>query len=105
MKKGVLSTIIATIGLFFVYWYHRNTAIQISSSSEMTMQQAEIMMSDISIFESIYSIIPISLGILGLLIGAISLKEKSKIGLLGIILSISIIILFFLPVWKYMITM
>lgn len=98
MKKGILSVIIACIGIYFVYWQNRKLCEGLVSMSELTLDDLEFSM---NIFSSVYKIIATSIGLLSLYIGIISLKNKNKISGIGIVLSIILIVLSFLPLCDF----
>ncbi len=98
MKKGIVSVGIAIVGIYFVYWHNRSICEGLVGSSELTVDDLEFSM---NIFADVYKIIATSIGLLSLYIGIISMKSKSKISILGIVLSIILILLSFLPLCEY----
>ncbi|TSE07748.1 hypothetical protein [Aquimarina algiphila] len=97
MKKGILSVIVATMGIYFVYWFNRGICETIILSSDTT----NVSEFSLHTFGNVYKIMTVSIGLLGLYLGVISMKNKKKIAITGITLSIIVIIISFLPLCEY----
>ncbi len=97
MKKGVLSVIVATMGIYFVYWFNRSIyeTVTLSSGTENVSEFS------LHTFSNVYKIMAMSIGLLGLYLGVISMKNKKKIAITGITLSIIVIIISFLSLYEY----
>ncbi|MDH7444092.1 hypothetical protein [Aquimarina sp. 2201CG14-23] len=99
MKKGVLSIVVAIIGFYCIYrfnvqLYHENLTItQQGTNSEI--------ISDLSVFKKTYKIIVFSLGLLSLYFAIISFLKKHKIGLIGIILALTLLLSCVFPFLEY----
>ncbi|GAA4278270.1 hypothetical protein [Aquimarina mytili] len=103
MKKGILSIVIAFIGIFMVYLKNRNELIALTHQEDVTKEDI-VSWSETYFIETIYNIYTIGaiiLALLALLLGVISVMQKHKIGIIGITISISAIVLSFIPLWKY----
>ncbi|EZH71569.1 hypothetical protein ATO12_07110 [Aquimarina atlantica] len=97
MKRGVLSVIIACIGFYFMYkinlsGYHAFLGIKENTEIAPTTQ----------VLSKLYKITILCIGLLSLYLGIISTIKKHKIGILGIVLSIVLIILACIPFSQYL---
>ncbi len=97
----MLSIIITLIGFYFVFKY--NTWIYDTISQELFLKK-ELnisILNNVTLFGRLYKIVIISIGLLGFYLGLIPFLKKHKIGLIGIILAIILIVLAFIPFWQY----
>lgn len=99
MKKGIASIIIACIGLYLVYhfnakWYTMALDIFIAKENKMHLYNELIS------FYRLTKIAGISIGLLSLYFGVISFLKQNKIGSIGILLAILLIICSFIPFWQ-----
>lgn len=97
MKRGVLSVIIACIGFYFMYkinlsGHHAFLGIKENTEIAPTTQ----------VLSKLYKITTLCIGLLSLYLGVISTLKKNKIGILGIVFSIVLIILACIPFSKYL---
>ncbi len=97
MKRGVLSVVIACIGFYFMYkinlsGYYSFLGIKENSEIAPTTQ----------VLGKLYKITTLCIGLLSLYLGIISTMKKYKIGILGIVFSIVLIILACIPFSKYL---
>ena len=103
MKAGTTSIILALIGILFLIWFNYQT-------SELFLNELQKMQSDSDLSPvmvtsgKLNKLIAIGIGLLGLLLGIKSLRNKNRIGIIGIVLSIILIILTFIPLWNYMLS-
>ncbi|WP_103865648.1 hypothetical protein [Aquimarina sp. I32.4] len=100
MKKGVLSICIAIIGIYFIYWFN----IDLYKKSVIFTEQSNntaISNSYIFKFAKTFTIATVCLGLLSLYFGVISFLKKNKVGGIGIILAVLLIICAFIPFWKH----
>jgi hypothetical protein len=101
MKKGVLSICIAIAGIYFVYWFNTHTYQQYSVFTEQSKNTLESK-PYIIIIAKTFKINSVCLGLLSLYFGIISFLKKSKLGGLGVILALILIVCSFIPFWKYL---
>ena len=103
MKTGTISIILALIGISFVIWFNFQTSEQILA--EVTKAQSSYELSPILVSNGkLNKLIAIGIGIIGLLFGFKSVRNKSRTGVIGIILSICLLIMTFIPIWAHMIS-
>lgn len=97
MKRGVLSVIIACIGFYFVY------KINLSGNPVFfgVTENSEIAPTT-QVFSKLHKITTLCIGLLSLYLGIIATIKKNKIGILGILLSIVLIILACIPFSQYL---
>ncbi|KAA1242798.1 hypothetical protein [Aquimarina sp. RZ0] len=96
----MLSIIVSGIGLYFVYRYN----IQIYNTSVLPIKNdsSAYLTPYIFTFHKVYRILAISIALLSIFLGLISWKkEKSRLGLLGIIVAIILIICSYIPFTDY----
>ena len=103
MKTGTISIILAIIGILFVIWFNYQTA-ELFLTELTKMQNSSDLSPTIVTSGKLNKLIAIGIGLLGLLLGIKSLRNKNRIGIIGIILSIVLIILTFVPIWNYMLS-
>lgn len=103
MKYGKLSIILAVIGILFVTWYNFEAAKLFESEFLKLQYQIELN-------PTVYStgkwnkFIALSIAVIGIILGIKSWRDKIRIGIIGILLSILLIILTFIPIWQYIVT-
>ena len=100
MKFGVLSIITAIIGTFLTIKFNIETAelfrtqiLELNNKSDIT---PIIIKTDVT-----NKIIIITIALIGIFLGVKSIKSKSKLGIVGIVLSIVLLVLSFIPIWQY----
>lgn len=101
MKKGILSICIAVVGIYFVYWFNLDLYKQFQNYIEHSKNSSELNPITFTIAKT-FTITSLCIGLLSLYFGVISFLKKSKIGGVGIILALLLIICSFIPFWKYM---
>lgn len=83
-----------------LYRFHNNLYqefITINDQQQNTSQS----ISDLFSFQKLYKIVLISIALLSLYLGVISFLKKNKVGMIGIILAVLLLIFSFIPFWKY----
>ncbi len=103
MKTGITSIILALSGILFVIWF--NYQISELIIADLIKMQSDLKLSP-AIFKSdkLFKIIAIIIGLAGIIFGIKSLRTKKRIGIIGIVLSIILIILAFVPIWNFIIS-
>jgi len=103
MKYEISSIVIALIGISFVIWFNlevaelfQNEIMELNYKSEMNL----------TIFTTgkLNKLIALGIALIGILLGIKSVRNKNRIGIIGIILSIFLIILVFIPIWQYVLS-
>ncbi|TPN82306.1 hypothetical protein [Aquimarina algicola] len=97
MKKSILSIIISSIGLYFIYWFNRRTCEIYAAVSETP----EIDTSIFSAFGNVYKITAMCIGLVGFYVGLMAIRQKQKVAIIGIVLSIIVMMTSFLPLCEY----
>ncbi|MDY8138890.1 hypothetical protein [Aquimarina sp. 2201CG5-10] len=100
MKKGILSILIAFIGFYILYRLHIKW-YTIASEAYVAKEMKASLIQELLSFQKLGKIICVSISLLSLYLGTISFLKKNKIGLIGIILSIILIVSSFIPFWEY----
>lgn len=100
MKQGILSISIALIGFYFIYWFNHNLLEHITTLTNPKENTIEVPKTILTISKT-YRITTICIGLLSLYFGIISFLKKHKIGSIGILLAVFLIILTFIPFWQY----
>ena len=103
MKTGTISIILALIGILFVIWFNYQTS-ELFLTELQKMQNSSDLSPVIVTSGKLNKLIAIGIGLLGLYLGFKSLRNKNRTGIIGIILSILLIIMTFIPIWNYMLT-
>ncbi|WP_062057871.1 hypothetical protein [Aquimarina longa] len=100
MKKGIISIGVAIIGMYFIYRYNLNLYDHFITYIDQPKENSEL---DTTIFaiHKTAKIITLCIGLLSLYFGIISFLNKNKIGKIGIILAVLVIICAFIPFWQY----
>ncbi|WP_299441004.1 hypothetical protein [uncultured Aquimarina sp.] len=101
MKKGVLSILIAIIGFYCIYRF--NVQLYNENLAMLHPETNSDVASGISVFKKTFKIIVASIGLLSLYFGIISFLKKNKIGMIGIILAILLILSCLFPFLEYLI--
>ena len=100
MKTGTISIIVALLGILFVLWFNYQTS-ELYQSSLIQMQNSSELSPVIVTSGKLNKLIALGIGLVGLLLGWISLRKKHKNGKSGILLSAILIILTFIPIWTF----
>lgn len=100
MKFGVLSIITAIIGIFLTIKFNIETAELFRSHLLELSNKSEINPINIKL-DVTNKIIVITIALISIFLGVKSIKSKSKTGIVGIVLSIVLLILSFIPIWQY----
>ncbi len=87
--------------MYIVYWYNRNMCVGLDTASTLSEDNFEF---SIHTFANVYKIIATSIGLLSLYVGIIAMKNKTKISIVGITLSIILIIISLLPICNFLFT-
>lgn len=100
MKHGILSIILAVIGIYFTFLVNIEIAELVEKEIINLKHNSEI---NPAIFKSEIrnKLILLGIALIGMLFGVKSVKRKNKIGIIGIILSLVLIILIFIPLWQH----
>ncbi|WP_103072233.1 hypothetical protein [Aquimarina sediminis] len=102
MQKGILSIVIAIIGIYFVYWFSIDLSRQYQASNELSKNISELN-SYIFTIAKTFRMVSVCIGLLSLYFGIISFLKKNKVGGIGIILAIILIIGSLIPWWQYLV--
>ena len=97
MKTGTISIIVATIGIIFVIRFNLEVAELYKSEILKTANQTDLS-PILFVTGKKYKIIVIGMALIGMILGIKSLRNNNRIGTIGVILSIILIILAFLHV-------
>lgn len=100
MKIGITSILLALIGIIFVIWFNLQTS-ELFYTELMKMRENSDLTPPIVTNVTLYKLIAIGIGLLGLFHGIKSVRSRNRIGIIGIALSILLLILSFLPIWQY----
>ncbi|PKG53488.1 hypothetical protein [Olleya sp. 1-3] len=103
MKTGTISVIIALIGILFVIWFNIQTS-ELFLTELSKMQSGSGLSPTIVTSGKLNKLIAIGIGLLGLFLGIKSLRNRKRIGILGIFLSVFLIVLTFIPIWEYILS-
>ncbi|WP_025741390.1 hypothetical protein [Aquimarina pacifica] len=104
MNKAVLSLLISLAGIFLVYrgnLFLYQLAIESLPIQDIQNQSYVNTSIDIMAFGKTYRIGTLCIGLLALYLGVIAYLKKSKMGKAAIFISLLLIILAFIPLWKY----
>ena len=102
MKNGIGSVILALIGICFIVWINYQF-------SQDYIEFAAKFEADGGVTPSVIMTnwinrgIAVGISLFGFILGIKSYRIGNKIGLLGIVLSILLLILVFIPLWPYLI--
>ncbi len=102
MKSGTISIILGALGILFIIWFNYQT-YELYQTELLKIQKSSLMEPIIVTTGKFYKLITLGIAILGIIFGIKSMREKSRIGKIGIILSIIALILTFIPVWTLII--
>ena len=102
MKSGKISIILGALGILFIIWFNYQT-YELYQTEFLKIQSSSLIEPTIVTTGKSYKLIALGIAILGILFGIKSMREKSKSGKIGIILSIIALILTFIPVWTLII--
>lgn len=99
MKSATLSILIGFLGIIFLIWFNYQTLdfYQENINNHLTLSPTLVTSGKMT------KLISIVIGFLGLFFGIHSIIKKNKIGIIGVIMSIIVIILIFFPLWTLMI--
>lgn len=100
MKKGIISILIALIGMYFVYWYTIDLSKQYFTLIGGSKNDSEAYSYIVTIART-FKMTSICIGLLSLYFGVISFLKKNKIGGIGITLAIILIISAMVSWWQY----
>lgn len=103
MKTGTISIIFALTGILFVIWFNYQTS-EFFLTELTKMQNGSDLSLAIVTNGKLNKLIALGIGLVGLLLGIKSVRNKKRIGIMGISLSIVLIILAFLQIWQYLIS-
>ena len=102
MKSGTISIILGALGILLIIWFNYQT-YELYQTEFLKIQSSSLIEPTIVTTGKSYKLIALGIAILGILFGIKSMREKSKSGKIGIILSIIALILTFIPVWTLII--
>jgi hypothetical protein len=103
MKYGIFSIILAVLGILFVAWYNFEVAELFESELLKLHNQTELNPTVYSTGK-LNKFIALGIAIIGIILGIKSWRDKIRIGMIGILLSILLIILTFIPIWQYIVS-
>jgi len=101
MKTGIISIILATIGIIFVIWFNLEV-VELYKSETLKMANQTDLSPRLFVTGKTHKIIAIVIALIGMILGIKSLRDNNRIGTIGLILSIILIILTLLPIWSVM---
>ena len=98
MKHSVLSIIVAVIGISFILYVNYYFAQQINflQSSHQQLNEPSLIVTP-----KIHKMVALIIGLIGVFFGIKGFKHYKKISLIGIVLSLLLIAISFLPLWHY----
>lgn len=100
MKTGIISIILALTGILFVIWFNYQTS-ELFYVELIKTQNSSILSPLIVTNGKLNKLIAVGIGLLGLFFGIKSARNKNRIGIIGITISIILLILTFVPIWQY----
>lgn len=103
MKTGIISIIVVLIGILFVIWFNLEI-VELFESEILKMENQTELNPAVFTTEKLNKIIALGIALIGIILGIKSLRNKNRIGIIGIILSVILIILTFLPIWTYILS-
>ena len=103
MKTGILSIITAITGILFVIWFNYQTS-ELFITELTRMQSGSDLSPAVVTSGKLNKLIASGIGLLGLLIGIKSVRNGNRIELIGIIFSVILIILTFVPIWQFLLS-
>lgn len=102
MKLALISIVFSLLGILFVVWINYQTLVLHHSLMKEMEGSGELYPVIVST-RKIYKLIPVGIGLIGLVFGTLSVKDKTWIGIIGIVFSVILIVLAFIPLWTYLI--
>jgi len=102
MKSGTISIILGALGIFFIIWFNYQTYELYQTEFLKTQNNSSMEPTIVTVGKS-YKLIALGIALLGIIFGIKSLREKSRNGKIGIMLSVVALILTFLPIWALII--
>ena len=102
MKSGTISIILGALGILFIIWFNYQT-YELYQTEFLKIQNSSLMEPTIVTTGKSYKLIALGIALLGIIFGIKSLREKSRNGKIGIMLSVVALILTFLPIWALII--
>ena len=102
MKSGTISIILGTLGILFIIWFNYQT-YELYQTEFLKIQNSTLMEPSIVTTGKSYKLIALGIVLVGTIFGIKSMREKSRSGKIGIILSIITLIFTFLPIWTFFI--
>ena len=103
MKAGITSIIVAIIGILFVIWCNLEV-VELFESEILKMENQTQLSPNVFTTGKLNKIIALGIALIGIIFGIKSLRNKNWIGTIGIVLSVVLIILTFLPIWTYILS-
>lgn len=103
MKTGIISIIVAIIGIIFVIWFNLEV-VELFKSEILKMQNQTELNPTVFTTGKLNKTIALGIALIGIILGIKSLRNKNRNGTIGIILSLILIILTFLPIWTYILS-
>jgi len=100
MKTGIISIIVAIIGILFVIWFNLEV-VELFESEILKIENQTELNPTVFTTGKLNKIIALGIALIGIILGIKSLRNKNRI---GIILSVVLIILTFLPIWIYILS-
>ena len=98
MKHGILSIIVAILGYVFFFHIHLEFADIVQKLNENQQLNGP----NLIITPRIYKIATLIIGLIGVYFGIKGFKNYKNLSIVGISLSLILIILSFIPIWKYL---
>lgn len=102
MKSGTISIIFGALGILFIIWFNYQT-YELYQTEFLKIQNSSLMEPSIVTTGKSYKLIALGIVLVGTIFGIKSMREKSRSGKIGIILSIITLIFTFLPIWTFFI--
>ena len=102
MKSRTISIILGDLGILFIIWFNYQT-YELYQTEFLKIQNSSLMEPTIVTTGKSFKLIALGIAILGIIFGIKSVREKSRSGKIGIVLSIIALILTFIPVWAFFI--
>ncbi|MCD4792968.1 MAG: hypothetical protein K8R54_07035 [Bacteroidales bacterium] len=97
MKLGIISVIISVAGIVFVLWYNYETYLLYNELFNKFNSDTGDMTVVLVTVGYTYKLTALFSGLSAIILGILSVRNKSNIGIFGIILSIVLIITAFIP--------
>ncbi|WP_040282341.1 hypothetical protein [Psychroserpens damuponensis] len=104
MKPAVISIILALLGIGFVLYLNYELAELFQSELHNNLHNENELNPSIFIIGTLNKVVTVLIGVIAIVFGIKSVNQKNRLGLIGVILSLILMVLTFIPIWHYMVS-